>query len=273
MNYAVGDLQGCLAPLQHLLAEVAFNPSQDQLWLVGDLVNRGPDSLGCLELVIGLGNAARLCLGNHDLHLLALLEGTAKPKSKDTLTEILDHPKAYQFRQWLADQPLVQQNQQFFVSHAGLPPCWSLEQASSLAAEVSQVLKLPSLRREFLAQMYGNEPNPWHNQLQGMARLRCITNYFTRMRYCGPDGLLDFSQKESFDQPPAGMKPWFDWWPSNSLSKTLIFGHWAALQGQTQRTDIIGLDTGCVWGGDLTLMCLESGERLGCRLDGSMSQF
>lgn len=269
MRYAVGDLQGCLQPLLRLLAEVNFDPSRDELWLVGDLVSRGPESLATLEYVQGLEGAVRCSLGNHDLHLLALLHGIGQAKPKEGLQAILDSPNAAQLADWLARLPLVQQNEQFFMSHAGIPPCWSMAQATELANEVSQALALSSVRSLFLRQMYGNQPNPWHDNLQGMERLRCITNSLTRMRYCDGEGRLDFQQKDAVDQAPEGMQPWFAWWPVRSLPKTLLFGHWAALMGRTERHDIIGLDTGCVWGNHLTMLCLDNGDCLGCGLEGT----
>lgn len=266
-RYAVGDLQGCLEPLLQLLKWVQFNPSQDQLWLAGDLVNRGPASEACLDYVMALGSSARVVLGNHDLHLLARLEGLGKARKQDTLDGIVNSPKARVYQEWLVQQPLAQSSSDYWMSHAGLPPCWSTIQAQALAQEVSQCLQEPSERRAFLQHMYGNEPNPWQPDLTGVERLRCITNYLTRMRFCDGNSRLDFDHKEAIDQPPIGMKPWFEW-PCQPRQQRLIFGHWAALMGQTRDPDCLGLDTGCVWQGYLSLLNLDTLERFGCTLLG-----
>lgn len=266
--YAVGDLQGSREPLELLLEAVKFDPSADQLWLAGDLVNRGKDSLGCLRLVIGLGEAARTVLGNHDLHLLALAHSDKPRKSNPDLDAILNAGDADELLDWLRQQPLLLEDstRKLLLTHAGIPPNWSDQQAIARARELEAVLADPHKFNDFIQNMYGNEPNVWSDDLTGLDRWRYITNAFTRMRFCGPGGELDFDNKEGPDAPPKGMKPWFEW-PANR-QHTLLFGHWAALMGKTGNDDIIALDTGYVWDNYLTLMNMDSGERWQCDTTG-----
>ena len=260
-RYAVGDLQGCHREFVALLERLAFNPATDQLWLAGDLVNRGPGSLECLREVHALGDAARVVLGNHDLHLLAVARGGASTKRSDTLDAILAAPERETLLDWLQQQPLaVAENDQLMV-HAGLLPQWSCEQALGVAAEVQSRLTGPG-GGAFLEQMYGNQPACWRDDLDGIERLRVIVNAFTRMRFIDADGCLDFVAKEGLDSAPAGFAPWFSY-PRHD-DPQIIFGHWAALAGQTpgSRIRAEALDTGCVWGGRLTALNLDSGERI-----------
>ncbi|KAF1056021.1 MAG: Bis(5'-nucleosyl)-tetraphosphatase, symmetrical [Pseudomonas delhiensis] len=265
-TYAVGDLQGCLDPLLELLRRVDFSPSRDTLWLVGDLVNRGPQSLPTLRYLHGLGNAVVSVLGNHDLHLLAVAHDSGRLKKSDTLREILDAPDREALLGWLRHLPLVHHDAQRDVTmvHAGIPPQWSIEKALERAAEVEQVLRDDARLPAFLAGMYGNEPARWDKKLQGIERLRVITNYFTRMRFCTPDGKLDLKSKEGLDSAPLGYAPWFSYTERKSAGHTLLFGHWAALEGRCDAPQVYALDTGCVWGGSMTLMDIDTRERLLC---------
>ncbi|WP_016853710.1 symmetrical bis(5'-nucleosyl)-tetraphosphatase [Halomonas smyrnensis] len=260
-TYAVGDLQGCHEEFVALLERLDFDPRRDRLWLAGDLVNRGRGSLACLREVMALGDAARVVLGNHDLHLLAVARGGARIKRKDTLDAILAAPDRERVLDWLQSRPLVVRDGETLMSHAGLPPQWALERAEPLAAEVAE--RLGGERAgAFLEQMYGNEPARWRDDLDGLDRLRAIVNTFTRMRFIAADGRLDFSAKEGLDSAPSGFAPWFQY--ARDDDPRLLFGHWAALEGETpgSRVRAEALDTGCVWGGALTALDLASGARI-----------
>ena len=259
-RYAVGDLQGCLTPLQCLLEEVGFDADRDQLWLVGDLVNRGPQSLETLEFLYPLRDRLRIVLGNHDLHALALARGATDQGRHPSLEPLLRSPRLREFMDWLRTLPLCIRGERgdYVMSHAGIAPIWTTSQALDYSAEVSAVLRDDARIDHFLRVMYGNEPARWSDDLAGMDRLRAITNYFTRMRICRADGTLDLSFKGPPEQTPAGLAPWFQWPESRPRAETQLFGHWAALEGKTGRDDCIGLDTGCVWGGRLTLFNLDS---------------
>ncbi|QJQ98222.1 symmetrical bis(5'-nucleosyl)-tetraphosphatase [Halomonas sp. PGE1] len=262
-TYAIGDLQGCHAEFVELLEALDFDPRRDRLWLAGDLVNRGPGSLACLREVMALGEAARVVLGNHDLHLLAVARGGAALNRKDTLDAILAAPDREALLDWLQSRPLLVRDtlgQDTLMTHAGLLPQWSLDQAAGLAREVQAVLG-GEHAGAFLERMYGNAPALWRDDLDGVDRLRAIVNVFTRMRFIDAEGRLDFSAKEGLDSAPPGFAPWFQY-PRGDGAR-LLFGHWAALQGSTphSRVDAQALDTGCVWGGALTALALESGER------------
>lgn len=256
-TYAVGDVQGCFKSLQRLLASASFDPRRDCLWLAGDLVNRGPDSLAALRFVKSLGESAVLVLGNHDLHLLAVAEGLREANRKDTLDAVLKAPDRDELLHWLRQRPLLHCAQGFAMSHAGIPPMWTLAQAQACARDVETSLRSDN-HREFFAHMYGNNPDTWSEDLTGMARLRIITNYFTRMRFCSPQGRLDLKAKEGLNTAPEGMKPWFDQ-PHLSLNTPILFGHWAALNGKTTHPNAVALDTGCAWGGQLSMVRLEDG--------------
>lgn len=264
-RYAVGDLQGCFTPLRHLLDRVRFDPARDQLWSVGDVVNRGPQSLECLRFVVGLGPAVRVVLGNHDLHLLAVAEGIEPFKRSDTFQDILEAPDRDELLGWLRRQPLLYRDPcgDYAMVHAGLAPQWTLEQAQALADEVAAVLRGDGFR-EYLRGMYGNEPDCWDETLTGVTRWRVITNYLTRLRFCTRRGAMDLHSKEGPGTAPAGFMPWFDVPERRSAGRALIFGHWAALLGRAQRDDVFALDTGCVWGGHLTLFNLDTREYFRC---------
>ena len=264
--YAIGDLQGCHAALLDLLDVIAFDPAHDQLWFAGDLVNRGPHSLQTLRFVKDLGNAAESVLGNHDLHLLAVANGLAKAKAKEGLQQILDAPDRDELLQWLQQRPVMLESRQHkaVLTHAGIPPCWSLKKARRCARELENALRGSDLH-EFLAAMYGDEPAGWRKGLRGTTRLRVITNYFTRMRVCTPAGDLEFRHKEGLDDIPTGYYPWFQLPARDLQGYRILFGHWAALMGQTLNAQFVGLDTGCVWGGYLTAYRLDDGQRFRSR--------
>lgn len=258
-TYLIGDIHGCLDEFNALLEKVAFNPQKDQLWLTGDLVARGKDSLGVLRKVYSLRNSVRLVLGNHDIHLLAVDAGIVPNKSKDNLDTLLQAQDKDELLNWLRFQPLLQvcEEKNLVMSHAGITPQWDLPTAISTAKEVEKVLQGKHYQ-DFLAHMYGEQPNSWLESLTGTARLRFITNAFTRMRFCFPNGQLDFACKAKPDEAPAPLKPWFSLPSKVSSNYTVIFGHWAALEGKGTPERVINLDTGCCWGGSLTLLHWET---------------
>lgn len=267
-TYAVGDVQGCLEPLKCLLDRVNFDPSQDKLWLVGDLVNRGPQSLETLRFLYAMHDSVITVLGNHDLHLLAIANHAARIKKKDTLREILNAPDCADLLFWLRQQPLMHHDAQRNISmvHAGIPPQWSIQEALSHAAEMQPVLRDDRLFVEYLDGMYGDFPKVWSAELQGVERLRVITNYFTRMRFCTADGMLDLNHKEGINTAPLGFAPWFSHPQRRTKNDTILFGHWAALEGRCPAPNTIALDTGCVWGGQMTLYNIDTQhfERCSC---------
>lgn len=260
-TFAVGDIQGCLAPLLTLLDKVNFDPASDQLWCVGDLVNRGPDSLGTLEFLHSIRKSCKIVLGNHDLHLLAMACGQKAIKKDGDLDRIINSKNADTLFKWLRKQPLLQwdKERKLAMCHAGIPPMWSLKKAKSLSEEVEVVLQSKH-HKTFFKHMYGDKPDTWDNDLVGTDRLRTITNYFTRMRFIGPNGELDLDNKQASIDSNSYVKPWFSY-PNKLKDNTLLFGHWAALNGVFHLPNVIGLDTGCVWGGPLTLLHIESGIR------------
>ena len=265
-TYAVGDLQGCLEPLKCLLEQVAFDPSKDRLWLVGDLVNRGPQSLETLRFLYAMRDSLICVLGNHDLHLLAVAHNIERLKKNDTLQEILNAPDRADLIEWLRQQKLMHYDAERDIAlvHAGIPPQWTVEKALKRAAEVEEVLGDDARLPLFLDGMYGNEPAKWDKDLHGIPRLRVITNYFTRMRFCTADGTLDLKSKEGVGTAPPGYAPWFSYPQRKSRGRKIIFGHWAALEGLCDEPGLSALDSGCVWGGAMTLMNIDSGERHRC---------
>ncbi len=255
-TYAVGDIQGCYDTLRALLKQVQFKPSTDTLWCAGDLINRGPKNVETLRYLMSLPNL-KVALGNHDLHFLALAKGIKKPTRSDTIGDLLADPERDQFVQWLQQQPLLicdDANQRVMV-HAGLPAIWSLDQAKSLAREIEQQLCSPSVDI-FLNNMYGDTPAIWSDQLTSPDRLRLATNFFTRLRYYKSPGELELTHKT--DAAPNGFAPWFDTRHPSLAEYTVIFGHWAALDG-VQQEKLAGLDTGAVWGRHLTALRLDDG--------------
>ena len=256
--YAVGDIQGCHTELVQLLEKIRFDPASDKLWLVGDLVNRGADSLAVLRLVKSLGDAAVTVLGNHDLHLLAVAAGVSRLHRGDTLDEILAAPDRDELLDWLRNQRLLHVEGEFVLVHAGLLPGWSVGQAQELAAEVEAALRGCDCVK-FLEHMYGNKPDGWDASLTGYKRLRVITNALTRMRICTARGEMEFDFKAELQNIPHGYLPWFDVPDRASAEAVVIFGHWSAL-GLMIRPGAIALDTGCLWGGPLTAIRLEDRE-------------
>ncbi|WP_026959558.1 symmetrical bis(5'-nucleosyl)-tetraphosphatase [Aliagarivorans taiwanensis] len=261
-NYFLGDIQGCFDELQLLLQQAAFDPSKDLLWFTGDLVARGPKSLETLRFIKGLGAAARVVLGNHDLHLLAVVHGIHQAKPSDRLAPLLDAQDLAELCDWLRQQPLAIKHPDYpiLVSHAGLYPGWSAKQAVKLSNEVSEQLRGDDYRT-LLQKMYGNQPDSWDEQLSGYKRLRFIINAFTRMRYCYTDGRLDFDSKlapDSVEGTP--LQPWFTLDNPALRKRSVIFGHWAALMGKTNCQQAIALDTGCVWGNYLSMLRWEDGK-------------
>ncbi len=254
-TYAVGDIQGCYNELRQLLEQIKFDPAQDRLWLVGDLVNRGPDSLQVLRFVKSLGERAITVLGNHDLHLLAVAEGAAELHHSDTLDEVLNAPERDELLNWLRQQRLLHFENGFVLVHAGLLPQWTVAQAAALAREVEAALRGNDYT-EFFSRMYGNNPHGWSDDLAGAKRLRVITNAFTRLRICDAQGEMEFRFKGEVEKIPAGYMPWFEVPGRMSRDATVIFGHWSAL-GLKVTPNAIALDTGCLWGGPMTAFRLE----------------
>lgn len=255
--YAIGDIQGCYEPFRRLLDVLRFDPAADALWLVGDLINRGPQSLAVLRFVRDLGERAVAVLGNHDLTLLAVAAGHVKPKRKDTFDSILQAPDRAELLDWLRRCPLLHHDPllDFTMVHAGLPPQWDLALAQRCAAEVETVLRGPSAT-DFLGQMFGGEPRRWRDDLSGYNRLRFITNALTRMRFCTPNGALSFDDKGPPGSQSSGLLPWFAVADRRSKNLHLVFGHWAAL-GYYREPGIFALDSGCVWGNRLTAIRLD----------------
>jgi len=257
-TYAIGDIQGCYNTLMALLDKVEFDSNKDKLWLAGDLVNRGPNSLQVMEYVMSLGKRATVVLGNHDFYLLAVHYDAWPMRPTTTLKEILTSPKAEEIIDWLKHKPLLHVDKKlgYAMTHAGLYPGWTLEKAQALADEVHQTLTGENIAT-FLAEMYGNNPNKWSDDLSGNTRLRFIVNAFTRMRYVTEDLQLNLHHKEQPDKAPSRLVPWFSH-PKFKLPDglQLLFGHWASLGGY-ESDKVIGLDTGCAWGFQLTAMRLE----------------
>jgi bis(5'-nucleosyl)-tetraphosphatase (symmetrical) len=262
-NYVIGDVQGCFEALKALLKEIRFDPDQDFLWFAGDLVARGENSVGVLRFVKKLADrgAAATVLGNHDLTLIACARGFKKAKSKDHTQDIIDAIDGDELIDWLRKQPLsLTPNEQTLITHAGVPCIWSAEKTIALAQEVQHAVGHEDLSvlDAFLVEMYGAQPDLWSDDLTGSARLRCITNYLTRMRLTDVDGRLEFEFKDALDAPmPTGFKPWFEFESQAAQTHQLIFGHWAALQGKTISQKIQNVDGGCVWGQQLVAYCLE----------------
>ena len=248
--YLIGDVQGCDDALARLLDEIAFSPSRDTLVLLGDLVNRGPQSLAVLRRMVALEASAHCLLGNHDLHLLAVAHGVRKPHRSDTLDDILQAPDRAALLDWLRARPLALQMQGWLMVHAGVLPQWDAAQTLALAAELESELRGPDWG-VFLHNMYGNRPDRWSEQLHGLDRLRVIVNALTRLRFCSIDGVMEFETKDSAASAPAGFMPWFEVPQRRSEGSRIAFGHWSTL-GKVQRHDVLSLDTGCVWGGCLT---------------------
>lgn len=248
--YLIGDVQGCDDALDRLLAHIGFSPSRDTLCLLGDLVNRGPASLQVLRRLMALEGSAHCLLGNHDLHLLATAHGVRKPHRNDTLEDILRATDRQTLLDWVRTRPLALQVQGWLLVHAGVLPAWDLAQALSLAREVERELQSADWG-VFLHNMYGNRPDRWSDDLSGYDRLRVIVNAFTRLRFCTADGVMEFDTKDSATAAPPGFMPWFEVPGRRTAGTPVAFGHWSTL-GSTTRSDVLPMDTGCVWGGRLT---------------------
>ncbi len=257
-SYVIGDIQGCLKPLQDLLNYINFDPKKDTLWVVGDLVNRGPESLKTLRFLYHFRDSLNVVLGNHDLHLLAVAAGYKTPNRSDTLDSILNAPDRDILLEWLRQQALLHHdpNLNYTMVHAGIPPQWTLKQAIEYAQEIEDVLKSKKIHT-YLKNMYGNQPDIWDTNLKGKERWRLITNYFTRMRFCTPSGQLELNAKANINAAPPGYFPWYVYKNRKTKNDRIIFGHWAALEGKTNHKNVFAMDTGCVWGGKLTVMRLE----------------
>ncbi|HEV8690933.1 MAG TPA: symmetrical bis(5'-nucleosyl)-tetraphosphatase [Ideonella sp.] len=259
MHYLIGDLQGCCDAFDRLLAEIGFSPSRDRLHVLGDLVNRGPGSLTVLERLRDFGASAGYLLGNHDLHLLAVAAGVRPPHKRDTLMQILDHPQREAWLEWLRQGRMADHEDGWLLVHAGVVPQWNVARTLELAAEVEAMLRGPQMH-EFLPRMYGNQPQCWDESLEGTDRLRFIVNVLTRIRFCRADGTLEFDSKDGADTAPPGFKPWFEHAERASAGQPIAFGHWSTL-GLINRPDLLALDTGCVWGGELTAVRVDGGRR------------
>lgn len=255
-TYAIGDLQGCYDSLLRLLEKINFDKTKDTLWFAGDLVNRGPDSLSTLRFVKSLGDSAITVLGNHDLHLLAIAYGVKTTRSPD-LQRILDADDRDELLHWLSHRPLLHHDEQlnYTIAHAGIYPLWTLQQAQEHAFELEHELK--NNLNTFLHNMYGDKPEKWDDSLTGFDRLRFICNSFTRMRFCREDGCLDFSSNGAPGSIPEGAKPWFEVSNRQTTKERILFGHWSTL-GKVSKENIYALDTGCVWGGELTALRIDT---------------
>ena len=264
-TYAIGDIQGCFKAFSCLLKETSFDPAQDTLWVAGDLVNRGPDSLSTLRFIKNLGDSAKVVLGNHDLHLLAVAYGIKPAGSSDTFDEIINADDAEELLTWLRQQPLLYYcaERNYALVHAGLAPQWTIEQAVALNLEVESALQGDNFK-DFLTHMYGDEPDHWQDDLQGWERLRVITNHFTRMRLCDGNDHLDLQHKHGLSDVRNGFKPWFSHPHRKTRDINILFGHWAALEGESNVDRVFALDTACVWGGRLTMMRLEDHRLFSC---------
>lgn len=252
-TYCIGDIQGCLSGLERLLKEIAFDPAKDRLLAVGDLVARGEDSLGVLRLLKSFGASFQTVLGNHDLHLISVYHGHGRLRKGDNVEAILQANDVDDLIAWLRQQPMLIEHGEYLIAHAGIYPWWSADMATKCARELESIIGDPS-KEIFFSQMYGNEPDCWTNQLASTERLRFIANAFTRMRYVHADGRLDLRAKCHPSEHTGSSRPWFEFYNG---SHQCLFGHWASLLGETLRPDVLGLDTGYVWGGRLSAIRLD----------------
>jgi bis(5'-nucleosyl)-tetraphosphatase (symmetrical) len=260
-TFAVGDVQGCYEEFARLLDRIDFQTGRDQLWLLGDLINRGTDNLSVVRRVMAMGDSAIVVLGNHDLHYLAIHRGGHSPNRGDTFTDLLRSRFADEVSDWYRHQRFFHRDKSlgYVMAHAGIPHLWKMKLAKSLAAELEEVIQGAGCERYF-RDMYGNEPNVWRDDLDGIARWRVVTNYFTRMRLVDAEGVLNFSHKGALEDAPVGLSPWFAFERPQPMKQKILFGHWAALEGHTGDERFVSLDTGCVWGRSLTALRLEDGQ-------------
>ena len=271
-NYAVGDIQGCYGEFRDLLGKINFDPNKDKLWLVGDLINRGPNSLETLDYIFNIKESCNIVLGNHDLHLISVSENLREIQELDTLDEILKSKNLYKYIDWLKSLPFIYQEIvkttkgeiNFFMSHAGIPPHWSLNKASLISEELS--LNLQENTEFYLSNIYGNFPSSDNESISEKDKLKVNTNYLTRMRFCNDKAELNLKEKGGLNTRIKGFKPWFYYKREFDEENTRIsFGHWAALRGETGKQKFIATDTGCVWGYELTAIELETGKRFKIR--------
>ncbi len=265
-TYVVGDIQGCFNALRCVLDHAGFDRRQDRLWCTGDLVNRGTQSLATLRFIRDLGDSALTILGNHDLHLLAVYYGAREVRKSDTLHDVLEAPDAAELCSWLRQAPLLLHDEQrrLLLVHAGIPHIWDRRTTLACAKDLEMALRGGDYIN-FLSTMYGDRPAVWSEDLRGADRLRIITNYFTRMRLIDPQGRLELKHKGGLESKlPTGYMPWFRMRHPDWQGYSLLFGHWAALQGETGIPGARALDTGCVWGQRLTLLRLEGDVQLSC---------
>ncbi len=267
--YLIGDVQGCDGALGRLLDELGFSASRDTAYVLGDLVNRGPQSLATVRRLMALGSSAHCLLGNHDLHLLAVSQGIRPAHRSDTVDDILQSTDRPALLDWLRQRPMALQAHGWLMVHAGVLPQWDAAQTLALAGELEQVLRSADWA-DFLREMYGNTPDRWSNGLQGSDRLRVIVNALTRLRFCTADGVMEFKTKDSAGAAPEGFMPWFDVPGRHSAAERIAFGHWSTL-GAVDRPGLLALDTGCVWGRCLTAARLGGGgssvERISVRCE------
>ena len=253
-TYTIGDIQGCFDDLCRLLEYLQYDDTSDELWFVGDLINRGPNNLDTLLFVQGLGDNAKVVLGNHDLHLLAIVFGGHRSMDSDTFSDVLGSSHREELCHWLRSLPLLVESENHVMTHAGIPHTWNIEDARRYARTVEDTIN-GNEYKYFFEHMYGNHPPNLTPGLLEMDRLRVLTNYFTRMRFVSPDGTLEFKHKLTLDTAPEGYRAWFQY--PTKVPKTIVFGHWAALNGVTNDERMLATDTGCVWGRGLTAIRLE----------------
>ena len=271
-NYAIGDIQGCFDELMNLLHKIKFKTDRDQLWICGDLINRGPKSLESLEFLYSIRKNCFITLGNHDLHFLAVAEKVIEISDSDTFQEILENRNLHIYLNWIKELPFYHigkiknngKTRSYVMTHAGIPPHWTIEDLKKYSQELYETLQGPETLN-LLKNMYGNEPNHPSKCVTEMERLRLNINYLTRMRFCSRDGSLDLKHKGKATDAPSGMKPWFEWNLKILQDPIhLLFGHWAALEGVTGKKNITALDTGCVWGKKLSALRLEDNRIFSC---------
>lgn len=256
--YLIGDLQGCCQPFLDLLDRISFSPSRDHLILLGDMVNRGPQSLQTLNIIMQLDNAVTCLLGNHDMHLIGVAYGARQQSRHDTLSEILNSPNRWRYIDWLRQQHLALYQHGWLMVHAGVVPQWDIEQTLACALEVEEALRSPDIGR-LINELFGNTPDQWSNSLKGSKRLRFILNTLTRTRFCSASGRLDFKLRNITKSPTPDLMPWFEVPGRRTADTPIAFGHWSVM-GLVQRPNLLGLDTGCLWGGQLTAACIDDSK-------------
>ncbi|MFT4693636.1 MAG: bis(5'-nucleosyl)-tetraphosphatase (symmetrical) [Francisella sp.] len=261
-TFVIGDVQGCYDELQLLLKKINFSPANDKLIFAGDIINKGPDSLKTINFIMSLGNSARMVLGNHEILFLAISYNYIPSSNKNTFNKLLKAPNLKEIQEWLCNQKLLIKENNCFITHAGIPHIWSPKKAIKRANEIEFMLQNSTMRRLLLANLFNEETTLWNKELEGTKRWLCILNYFTRMRSVDKNGALNLKYSSSLDNIPNGFQPWFQ--STHKKFKPehkLLFGHWAAIKGSTKKDNIIGLDTGCVFGNKLTCYCIEKDKK------------